>query len=130
MKAEFKKLRTADGLPLTFGKMYEVLSLKIGRQGQLKKIKIKNDLGQECWYNVNKFKLYAEAAEYVKEQAAAGAGQPAAQSATPDGSKIFAGIDMANGADMTAGLTAREITEIGKEVARGFANGFGLHYGA
>lgn len=31
MKAEFKKTRTADGLPLTFGKMYDVLDVKAGK---------------------------------------------------------------------------------------------------
>ena len=46
MKAEFKKSRTADGLPLTVGKMYDVLDVKAGkRPWELKEIKVKNDLG-------------------------------------------------------------------------------------
>ncbi|MCM1296460.1 MAG: hypothetical protein NC311_13060 [Muribaculaceae bacterium] len=76
MKAEFKKSRTADGLPLTFGKMYSVLDYKTGRRAwKLTEIKVKNDLGQERWYKANKFKLFAEASEYLKEPMAAGAGQ-------------------------------------------------------
>ena len=86
MKAEFRKTRYADGLPLTFGKMYDVIDIVTGsRMGQVKKIKIKNDLGEECWYTANKFKLFMEAAAYLKEPTAAGAGQ----SATPDGSQLF-----------------------------------------
>ena len=131
MKAEFKKSKTADGLPLTVGKMYDVLDVKTGkRPWELKEIKVKNDLGQESWYKASKFILFAEAAAYLKEPTAAGAGQSAAQSATPDGSQIFMGIDMARGADMTAGLTAREGLEIGKMIAKGYADGIGLHYGA
>lgn len=43
MKAEFKKLRTADGLPLTVGEMYDVLDVKAGRRPwQLKEIKVNN----------------------------------------------------------------------------------------
>ena len=112
MKAEFKKTRTADGLPLTFGKMYDVLDVKAGkRPWQLKEIKVKNDLGQERWYSANKFNLFAEAAAFLKEQTAAGAGQSAAQSAT-----------------------AREGLEIGKAFAAGIAAGIAetqnLNYGA
>lgn len=93
MKAEFKRTRTADGLPLTFGKMYDVLDVKAGkRPWQLKEIKVKNDLGQERWYSANKFKLFAEAAAFLKEPTAAGAGQSAAQSATPDRKQIYMGI--------------------------------------
>ena len=44
MKAEFKRTRTADGLPLTFGKMYDVLDVKTGKKPwELKEIKVKND---------------------------------------------------------------------------------------
>lgn len=148
MKAEFKRTRTADGLPLTFGKMYDVLDVKAGRRPwQLKEIKVKNDLGQERWYSANKFKLFAEAAAFLKKPMAAGAGQ----SATPDGKQIYMGIDMAHGTDMAvcgksiemtdiekidaaAGLTAREGLEIGKAFAAGIAAGIAetqnLNYGA
>ncbi len=125
MKAEFKRTKTADGLPLTFGKMYDVLDVKAGRRAyQLKEIKVKNDLGQERWYSANKFKLFAEASAFLKEKAAAGAGQDAAQSATPDGSQMIKEIDAA------AGFTAREGLEIGKAIAAEIADGIGLHYGA
>lgn len=131
MKAQFKKTRKADGLPLTIGKIYDVLDVKTGkRPWELEEIKVKNDLGNERWYKANKFTLFAEAAAYLKEPTAEGAGQDAAQSATPDGSQIYVGIDMAMGADMTAGFTAREMLEVGKEIARGLADGIGLHYGA
>lgn len=144
MKAEFKRTRTADGLPLTFGKMYDVLDVKPDKDGWgLKEIKVKNDLGQERWYSTNKFKLFAEAAAFLKEPTAADAGQ----SATPDGKQIYMGIDMAGGTDMTvygkplemtdiervdaaAGYTARAALEIGEAAAAGIAAGFGLHYGA
>lgn len=148
MKAEFKRTRTADGLPLTFGKMYDGLDVKAGRRPwQLKEIKVKNDLGKERWYSANKFKLFAEAAAFLKKSMAAGAGQ----SATPDGKQIYMGIDMAHGTDMavcgksiemtdiekidaTAGLTAREDLEIGKAFAAGIAAGIAetqnLNYGA
>ncbi|MBD5524558.1 MAG: hypothetical protein HDR04_09080 [Lachnospiraceae bacterium] len=90
MKAEFRKTRYADGLPMTFGKMYDVIDIVAGsRMGQVKKIKIKNDLGEECWYPANKFKLFMEAATYLKEPTAAGIGQDAAQSATPDGTQAL-----------------------------------------
>ena len=125
MKAEFKRTRTADGLPLTFGKMYDVLDVKAGRKAwQLKEIKVKNDLGQERWYSANKFKLLAEAAAFLKEPTAAGAGQSAAQSATPDGEQMI------RAADAAAGFTALEGLEIGKAVAAGIADGIGIHYGA
>lgn len=125
MKAEFKRIRTADGLPLTFGKMYDVLDVKAGRKAwQLKEIKVKNDLGQERWYSANKFKLLAEAAAFLKEPTAAGAGQSAAQSATPDGEQMI------RAADAAAGFTALEGLEIGKAVAAGIADGIGIHYGA
>ena len=125
MKAEFKRTRTADGLPLTFGKMYDVLDVKAGRKAwQLKEIKVKNDLGQERWYSANKFNLFAEAAAFLKEPTAAGAGQSAAQSATPDGEQMI------RAADAAAGFTALEGLEIGKAVAAGIADGIGIHYGA
>lgn len=148
MKAKFKRTRTADGLPLTFGKIYDVLEVKADRQTwKLKEIKVKNDLGQERWYNANKFKLFDEAAAFLKEQTAAGAGQSAGRSATPDGKQIYMGIDMAGGTDMTlcgkllemteiervdaaAGYTARQALEIGEAAAAGIAAGFGIHYGA
>ena len=124
MKAEFKKTRTADGLPLTFGKMYDVLDVKTGkRPWELKEIKVKNDLGQERWYNANKFKLFAEAAAFLKEPTA-GAGQSAAQSATPDGAQMI------QEADAAAGYTARAALKIGEAAAAGVAAGLGLHYGA
>lgn len=125
MKAEFKKMRTVDGLPLTIGKMYDVLDVKAGRKAwQLKEIKVKNDLGQERWYSANKFKLLAEAAAFLKEPTAAGAGQSAAQSATPDGAQMI------RAADAAAGFTALEGLEIGKAIAAGIADGIGIHYGA
>ncbi len=145
MKAEFKRTRTADGLPLTFGKMYDVLDVKAGRKPwQLKEIKVKNDLGQERWYSAKKFKLFAEAAAFLKEPTAAGAGQSAGRSATPDGKQIYMGIDVAGGTDMTvcgkslemtdiervdaaAGYTARAALEIGEAAAAGIAEGFGLN---
>ncbi len=148
MKAEFKRTRTADGLPLTFGKMYDVLDVKTGRKPwQLKEIKVKNDLGQERWYSANKFNLLAEAAAYLKETTAAGAGQSAGWSATPDWKQIYMGIDMAGGIDMTvcgkslkmtdiervdaaAGYTARKRSEVGKAADAGIAAGMGIHYGA
>ena len=125
MKAEFKKSRTADGLPLTVGKMYDVLGMrkKIGQRTE-GEIKVKNDLGYESWYKANKFTLFAEAAAYLKEPTAAGAGQSAAQSATPDGAQMIREIDAA------AGLTAREGLEIGKKAMAGFMDGIGLNYGA
>lgn len=125
MKAEFKKSRTADRLPLTVGKMYDVLDVKVGkRPWEIKEIKVKNDLGRESWYKANKFILLAEAAAYLKEPTAAGAGQSAAQSATPDGAQMI------READAAAGLTAREGLEIGKAIAAGIAYGIGLNYGA
>lgn len=136
MKAQFKSKGVQAGrqLPLTIMKMYYVLDIKMERRGKkgrkITEIKVKNDSGEEMWYDANNFILFAEAAAYLKEPAAAGAGQDAAQSATPDGSQIYAGIDLAKGADMTAGFTAREMVEVGKEIARGLAAGIGLHYGA
>lgn len=148
MKAKFKRTRTADGLPLTFGKMYDVLDVKAGKKSwQLKEIKVKNDLGQERWYSANKFKLFAEAAAFLKEPTAAGAGQSAGRSATPDGKQIYIGIDVAGGTDMTvcgkslemtdiervdaaAGYTAREMLEVGEAIAAGIMDGIGLNYGA
>lgn len=125
MKAEFKRTKTADGFPLTFGKVYDVLDYKTGRRAyQLKEIKVKDDLGQERWYKASKFKLFAEASAFLKEPMAADAGKDAAQSATPDGSQMIKEIDAA------AGFTAREGLEIGKTIAAGIADGFGLHYGA
>ncbi|MCM1217242.1 MAG: hypothetical protein NC548_22305 [Lachnospiraceae bacterium] len=125
MKAEFKKTKAADGLPLTFGKMYDVLDVKAGRKPwQLKEIKVKNDLGQERWYKASKFKLFAEAAAYLREPTAAGAGQGAAQSATPDGSQMI------READAAAGYTAREMLKVGEAIVAGLQDGIGLHYGA
>lgn len=125
MKAEFKRTKTADGLALTFGKMYDVLDIKTGkRQREIKEIKVKNDLGYERWYKANKFTIFfttfPEAAAYLKGQTVAGA----AQSATPDGAQIIRKIDAA------AGFTAREGLEIGKAIAAGIADGIGLYYGA
>ena len=118
-------MRTVDGLPLTIGKMYDVLDVKAGRKAwQLKEIKVKNDLGQERWYSANKFKLLAEAAAFLKEPTAAGAGQSAAQSATPDGEQMI------RAADAAAGFTALEGLEIGKAVGAGIADGIGILYGA
>ena len=106
-----------------------MLDVKAGkRPWELKEIKVKNDLGQESWYKANKFTLYAEAAAYLKEPTAAGAGQSAAQSATPDGAQMIREIDA------LAGFTAREGLEIGEAIAAGIAAGIadvmGLHYGA
>lgn len=148
MKAEFKKTRTADGLPLTFGKMYDVLDAKVGkRPWKLKEIKVKNDLGQERWYGANKFNLFAEAATVLKEHTAAGAEQSAAQSATPDGKQIYMDTDMVHGTDIAicgksiemtdiektdaaAGYMVREELKARKASAEGIADGFGLYYGA
>lgn len=116
MKAEFKKTKTADGLPLTFGKMYDVLDCK----NQLKEIKVKNDLGQERWYKENKFVLFAESAEFLKEPMAAGV----AQSATPDGAQLI------READAAAGRTARGMLKGGEAIIKGIEDGFGFHYGA
>lgn len=125
MKAEFKKTKTSDGMPLTIGKMYEVLEIKLGGSCKdIKEIKIKNDFEQEDWYKANKFKLFAEAAAYLKEPTTAGAGQSAAQSATLEGAQIIREVDAA------AGSRARESLEIGKMIAAGLADGIGLHYGA
>ena len=45
MKAEFKRTRTTDGLPLTFGKKYDVLEIKTEkRPWVIKEVKVKNDL--------------------------------------------------------------------------------------
>ena len=55
MKAIFKCTKTPEGHPLTFGKMYDVLDVKTDGKQQLKEIKVKNDLGKECWYRANKF---------------------------------------------------------------------------
>lgn len=42
MKAEFKKTKTGDGLPLTIGKMYDVLDVKARKGSQrLEEIKVK-----------------------------------------------------------------------------------------
>ncbi len=99
--------------------------MKTGKKPwELKEIKVKNDLGQESWYKANKFILFAEAAAFLKEPTAAGAGQSAAQSATPDGAQMI------QAADAAAGFTAREGLEIGKMIAAGYADGIGLHYGA
>ena len=118
MKAEYKATKISDGLPLTIGKMYDVLDVKARKGSQrLEEIKVKNDLGQEEWYKANKFKLLAEAAAYLKEPTAAGAGKGAAQSATPDGAQIIQEIDAA------AGITALQGAEIGKAIARGLADG-------
>ncbi len=112
MKAEFKRTKTADGLPLTPGKMYGVLDYKAGRRAyRVKEIRIKNDLGEEQWYSANKFKLFAEASAFLKEPGAAGAGQDAAQSVTPDGSQMVK-------------------AEIEKRIAAQLAGTTGLQYGA
>lgn len=114
MKAEFKRTKTADGLPLTFGKMYDVLDIKTGkRPWVIKEIKVENDLGRQDWYSANKFNLLAEGAAFLEEQTAAGVGQGAAQSATPDGKQIYMGIDIANGTDMTALGRSLEMEDIG-----------------
>lgn len=136
MKAQFKSKGVQAGrqLPLTIMKMYDVLDIKRGERSpkgrKVTKVQVKNDLGQICWYDANNFILFAEATAYMNQPTAAGAGQDAAQSATPDGSQIYVGIDLVKGADMTAGFTAREMVEVGKEIARGLADGIGLHYGA
>lgn len=71
-----------------------------------------------------------EAAAYLKEPTAAGAGQDAAQSATPDGSQVYIGIDISHVEDMTAGLTAKQAREIGNQFLKGLMDGFGLNNGA
>ncbi|MDE7445907.1 MAG: hypothetical protein K2N15_09455 [Lachnospiraceae bacterium] len=92
---------------------------------ELKKIKVQNDLGEECWYSANKFELIAEAVADLEQPTAAGAGQSAARSATPDGAQMIIEIDA------TAGLTTRQaVEEIGTSLAKGFMDGLGLHYGA
>ena len=130
MKAELRKIKDADGLSLTFGKMYDVMDIVAGsRVGQVKEIKITNDLGEECWYPANKFKLFMEASAYLKELVA-DAGQDVARSATPDGSQICIGIDLSDRRDVTVGLKAQREEEIRKQIAKGLMNAAGLHYGA
>lgn len=118
MKAQYnlEKLESVDCL--TFGKMYDVLDITTHRTkiGVVEKIKIKNDSGKESWYTAGKFILHAEAAAYLSN-AAAGAGENAAQSATPDGSQVFIGIDIA------AGRVAREIRGAEKNVMEGLQVG-------
>lgn len=122
-------------MPLTIGKMYDVLEIRMKRikqKGELHEIegiRIINDLGEERWYMVRDFALFLEAKAGIEHQIAAGAGQGAAQSATPDGSQIYVGIDIATGA-VTANFTPRELAEIGKQIAKGFKDGIGLNYGA
>lgn len=84
---------------------------------RLEEIKVKNDLGQEDWYKANRFKLFVEAAAFLKEPLAAGAGQGAAQSATPDGVKVMMEID----------ATGRKIR---KAIVAGIEDRMGIHYGA
>lgn len=91
---------------------------------ELKKIKVKNDLGEECWYSANKFELIAEAVADLKQPTAAGAGQGAAQSATPDGAQMITEINI------TAGLTRQAIEEAGASSVKGIMDGIGFHYGA
>ncbi len=138
MKAIFKKSRTADGLPLTIGKMYDVLDKKAGKKsGELKEIKVKNDLELESWYSVNKFKLIMEAEACQIVKMAAGDGQKnvaknVAENATPDGSQIYIGVDMASGTDKTVYDTSAEkvLEESRKELAENLARAFGFQYGA
>lgn len=68
--------------------------------------------------DTSNFILFMEASAYLKEPAA-GAGQGAAQSATPDGSQIYTGIDLAHGADFTAEIPERERL---RELPEGFMN--------
>ena len=141
MKAEFKRTRTTDGLPLTFGKKYDVLEIKTEkRPWVIKEVKVKNDLGQEQWYKASKFKLLAEAAKFLNEPAAAGAGKSAGRSATPDGKQIYMGINTPGGVDMKVCGKSLEMADIervtaaalkiGETVETGIAAGMGLHYGA
>ncbi len=125
MKAEFKRTKTADGLPLTFGKMYDVLDIKTGkRPWVIKEIKVENDLGRQDWYSANKFNLLAEGAAFLEAPTAVDAGQSAVQSTIPDGARMI------RAADAAAGYTAREALKIGEAAAAGLANGLGLYYGA
>lgn len=102
-----------------------MLDVKTGkRPWELIEIKVKNDLGRECWYKSNKFDLFAEGAAYLKKPMAAGAGQSAGQSATPDGLQMIKEIDAA------AGFTARQALELGEQAMKGLMDGMGLHYGA
>ena len=48
----------SDLMPLTLGKIYDVLELKDGENPQeLKRNKVKNDLGNETWYKESYFKI-------------------------------------------------------------------------
>lgn len=125
MKAKFKRTRTADGLALSFGKMYDVLDVKAGKGlRNIVEIKIENDLGVERWYKANKFILFAEAIAYARGKIAAEAAEKVAQSATPNGRELIMQIDA------LAPPTARQMFEDGKAVAAGMAAGIGLNYGA
>lgn len=138
MKAIFKKSRTADGLPLTIGKMYDVLDKKAGKKsGELKEIKVKNDLEIEDWYSVNKFELLMEAEAYQIMKMVAGNGQKnaaknVAENATPDGSQIYIGVDMASGTDKTVYDTSTEkvLKENRKKLVENLARAFGFQHGA
>lgn len=115
MRAIFRRTKTADGLPLTFRKMYDVLDVKTDGKQQLKEIKVKNDLGQECWYRANKFIC-------MGIDMANGADMTVCD-------KPLEMTDIEK-VDAAAGYVVRENLKSGKAILAGIADGFGLHYGA
>lgn len=121
MKAEYKP-KEQPVADLAKGKLYDVQDIK--RKTQEEWLLIENESKQKVWYKARDFVLHAEAAAYIEDQTAAGAGQGAAQSATPDGAQIMREINAA------AGFTARQGAEIGKAIAAGIKDGIMLHYGA
>lgn len=88
MKAEYRPKEKTEN-DLIQGKLYDVKEQK--RKTREKWILIKNENGQWAWYRERDFILHAEADAYLKEPKAAGAGQDAAQSATPDGIGLYYG---------------------------------------
>ena len=119
MKAASKE--TEEKWALTAWKLYDVLGVRVDRKSKkLKEIKVKNDRGQESWYGADKFIFFAEAEAYIKQQAAAGAGQNAAQ---PLLYNPYMGAEIARAADMTAGNMVQKSLEAGEELLRGLADG-------
>lgn len=131
MKAGLKRAKAKSELPLTVGKLYDVLDLEMDKKRrQIAKIKVKNDLGKNRWYKADKFKLFYESQISPNNSTAEAIAQSAAQSATPDGRQMIIGIDLAAGQDITVNATRQQAEEIGKQLLRGIADGFGLEYGA
>lgn len=103
MKAEYKP-KEQPVTDLVKGKLYDVQDIK--RKTQEEWLLIENESKQKAWYRKCDFVLHAEAAMYIENQTAAGAGQAATQPLT---AARYIGIDMATGTDMTAIYTAKEI---------------------